>query len=42
MRFSIHFDVDSEEFNQQVQNDYLNLGGYPTFPQPSAYPSAPL
>jgi hypothetical protein len=27
MRFSIHFDVDSEEFNQLVQTGYLNLGG---------------
>jgi hypothetical protein len=31
MIFSIHFDVDSEEFNQLVQTGYLNLGGHPTF-----------
>jgi hypothetical protein len=31
MRFSIHFDVNSEEFNQLVQTGYLNLAGHPTF-----------
>jgi hypothetical protein len=42
MRFSIHFDVDSDEFNQLVQTSYLNLGGQPALPQPPAPPSAPL
>jgi hypothetical protein len=42
MRFSIHFDVDSEEFNQLVQTGYLNLGGKPTLPQPQAPPNPPL
>jgi hypothetical protein len=28
--FSIHFDVDSEEFNQLVQTGHLDLGGKPT------------
>jgi hypothetical protein len=31
MRFSIHFDANSEEFNQLVQTGYLNLAGHPTF-----------
>jgi hypothetical protein len=42
MRFFIHFDVDSEEFNQLVQTGYLNLGGKPAFPQSRAPLSAPL
>jgi hypothetical protein len=42
MRFSIHFDVDSDEFNQLVQTGYLNLGGQPALPQPPTPPSAPL
>jgi hypothetical protein len=42
MRFSIHFDADSDEFNQLVQIGYLNLGGQPALPQPPAPPSAPL
>jgi hypothetical protein len=40
--FSIHFDVDSEEFNQLVQIGHLNLGGKPTFPQPFSPPNVPL
>ena len=42
MRFSIHFDVDLDEFNQLLQIGYLNLGGQPTLPHPPAPPSAPL
>jgi hypothetical protein len=40
MRFSIHFDANSEEFNQLVQTGYLNLAGHPTFqpPQPPFIP----
>lgn len=29
MRFSIHFDANSEEFNQLVQTGYLNLARHP-------------
>jgi len=39
-RFSIHFDANSEEFNQLVQIGYLNLAGHPAFhpPQPPIIP----
>jgi hypothetical protein len=36
MRFSIHFDANSEEFNQLVQTGYLNLIGHPAFQPPQA------
>jgi len=42
MRFSIHFDVDSEEFNQLLQTSYLNLVGQLALPQPPSPPSVPL
>jgi hypothetical protein len=42
MRFSIHFDVDSEEFNQLVQIGYLNIVGHPALPPPQAPPNPPL
>ena len=42
MRFSIHFDVDSEEFNQLVQTGYLNIVGHLAFPQPQTPHNPPL
>jgi hypothetical protein len=36
LRFSIHFDVDSDEFHQLIQIGHLNLGGQQAFPQPQA------
>jgi hypothetical protein len=36
MRFSIHFDANSEEFNQLVKTNYLNLVGHPAFHPPQA------
>jgi hypothetical protein len=42
MRFSIHFDANSEEFNQLVQTDYLNLVGHPALPPPQAPLDPPL
>jgi hypothetical protein len=42
MRFSIHFDTNSKEFNQLVQTDYLNLVGHPALPPPQAPPAPPL
>jgi hypothetical protein len=42
MRFSIHFDANSEEFNQLVQTGYLNLVGHPALPPPQAPIAPPL
>jgi hypothetical protein len=42
MRFSIHFDANSEEFNQLVQTNYLNLVGHPAFQPPQAPVIPPL
>jgi len=42
IRFSIYFDVDSDEFNQLVQIGYLKLGGQPALPQPATPANAPL
>jgi hypothetical protein len=36
LRFSIHFDVDSDEFQQLIQTCHLNLGGQQALPQPHA------
>jgi hypothetical protein len=41
LRFSIHFDVDSEEFNQLLQTGFLNLAGQGAFhpyPRPERPP----
>jgi hypothetical protein len=32
-RFSIHFDYDSNEFQQLIQTGHLNLGGQQSLPQ---------
>jgi hypothetical protein len=42
IKFSIHFYVDSEEFNHLVQTGPLNLGGKLTLPQPFSPPNAPF
>jgi len=36
LRFSIHFDVDSDEFQQLIQIGHLNLGSQQALPQPHA------
>jgi hypothetical protein len=42
MILSIHFDSQSEEFNQLVQTIYLNVVGHPTLPPPQVPPIPPL
>jgi hypothetical protein len=42
LRFSIHFDVDSDEFQQLIQTGHLNLGGQHALPQPQAAPNVIL
>jgi hypothetical protein len=42
IRFLIHFDANSKEFNQLVQIDYLNLVGHLPFPRPQAHIAPPL
>jgi len=36
LRFSIHFDVDFDEFQQLIQTCHLNLGSQQALPQPHA------
>jgi hypothetical protein len=36
LRFSIHFDVDSNEFQQLIQTGHLNLGGQHAFNVPKS------
>jgi hypothetical protein len=40
LHFSIHFDVDSEEFNHLLQTGFLNLAGKGAF-QPHPPPARP-
>jgi len=42
IRFSIHFDVDFEEFNQLIQINHLNLWTQPTLSQPFSLANVPL
>jgi hypothetical protein len=42
LRFSIHFDVDSDEFQEVIQTGHLNLGGQQALPQPQATPNVIL
>jgi hypothetical protein len=42
LRFSIHFDVDSDEFQQLIQTGHLNLGGQHALPQPQVPPNVIL
>jgi hypothetical protein len=42
LRFSIHFDVDSEEFNQLLQIGFLNLVGQGHFQPPPPLVRPPL
>lgn len=42
MRFSIHFDANSDEFQQLIQKRHLNLGSQQAFPQPQATPNVIL
>jgi hypothetical protein len=42
LSFSIHFDVDSDEFQQLIQTWHLNLGGQQALPQPQAAPNVIL
>jgi hypothetical protein len=40
--FSIHFDVDLEEFNKLLQNGFLNLAGKIAFRPPLSHEQPPL
>jgi len=42
IRFSVHFDANSKEFNQLVQNGHLSLGGQQALPQTFASANTPL
>jgi hypothetical protein len=42
LHFSIHFDVDSEEFNQLLQTGFLNLAGQRAFQNHPAPERPPL
>jgi hypothetical protein len=42
MRYSIHFDTNSEEFNRLQQTSYLNLVGHLALPWPQAPYNPPL
>jgi hypothetical protein len=42
MSFSIHFDVNSKEFNQLVKTGYLNHVGHLALPQPQDLLAPPM
>lgn len=42
LRFSIHFDVDSKEFNQLLQTGFLNLAGQRVFRPPPSPERSPV